>query len=294
MKLTDLATPSPTKQVAKVFESYFGNSISFDSISKGQTRAMLQRVRALIKEHRAQPEFHRSEQNPTYLKLVMMEQGLTSKLREADAMAAPVAAAPNPQAVAMQVAARKKEIQDQIKAKQDEIRSLQQQLNQPALGMAEAQRRLGRRLTESEVQQAQVVLAAQDMVDKMQKMLEEVTAMQFKDLPALTDQIKNEVGPQQSTQFNQDASAALGGLVQNLQGAKQQMETALGVVTGQAPAAVPGADMGGDMGADMGAVPGADLDADLNVTPDEEQIDIDADVDLGGEAPPTSLGRGRR
>ena len=289
MKLTDLATPSPTKQVAKVFESYFGNSISFDSISKGQTRAMLQRVRALIQEHRAQPAFHRSEQNPTYLKLVIMEQGLTGKLREADAMATTVAA-PNPQAVAMQVAARKKEIQDQIKAKQDEIRSLQQQLNQPALGMAEAQRRLGRRLTESEVQQAQVVLAAQDMVDKMQKMLEEVTAMQFKDLPALTDQIKNEVGPQQSTQFNQDASAALGGLVQNLQGAKQQMEAALGVVTGQAPAAVPGA----DMGADMGAVPGADLDADLNATPDEEQIDIDADVDLGGEAPPTSLGRGRR
>jgi len=31
----------------------------------------------------------------------------------------------------------------------------------------------------SEVQQAQVVLAAQDMVDKMQKMLEEITAMQF-------------------------------------------------------------------------------------------------------------------
>lgn len=291
MKLTDLATPSPTKQVAKVFESYFGNSISFDSISKGQTRAMLQRVRALIQEHRTQPTFHRSEQNPTYLKLVMMEQGLAGKLREADAMAAaPAAAAPNPQAMAMQVAARKKEIQDQIKAKQDEIRSLQQQLNQPALGMAEAQRRLGRRLTESEVQQAQVVLAAQDMVDKMQKMLEEVTAMQFKDLPALTDQIKNEVGPQQSTQFNQDASAALGGLVQNLQGAKQQMEAALGVVTGQAPAAVPGA----DMGADMGAVPGADLDAELNATPDEEQIDIDADVDLGGEAPPTSLGRGRR
>jgi hypothetical protein len=44
-------------------------------------------------------------------------------------------------------------------------------------------------LKESEVQQAQVVLAAQDMVDKMQSMLEDTTEMQFKELPALVDSI---------------------------------------------------------------------------------------------------------
>lgn len=285
MKLTDLATPSSTKQVAKVFESYFGNNIPFDSMSKGQTRQMLQRVQNLIQEHRRQPEFHRSELNPAYLKLIMMEQGLTSKLQEADA----AVAQPNPQALAMQMSARKKEIQDQIKTKQDEIRSLQQQLNQPNLGMGES-RMTRRRIKEaSEVQQAQVVLAAQDMVDKMQKMLEEVTAMQFKDLPALTDQIKNEVGQQQAAQFNQDATAALSGLVQNLQGAKQQLETALGVVTGQAAEPMPGADLGA-----APALPaGDDLTAPA-VPPEGEEIDIDADVELGGEAPPASLGRGRR
>ena len=46
-------------------------------------------------------------------------------------------------------------------------------------------RRAMRRLNESEVQQAQVVLAAQDMVDKMQGMLEDVSELQFKELPAL-------------------------------------------------------------------------------------------------------------
>ena len=105
----------------------------------------------------------------------------------------------------------------------------------------------------SEIQQAQVVLAAQDMVDQVQKMSEQVSSMQFKDLPALIDQIKNEVGVDQATQFNGDASAALSGLLQNLSGAKQQLEAALGVVTGQAPQ-VPGDDMAPapDMGADMG------------------------------------------
>ena len=82
MKLQELAVVSPTKQAAKVFESYFGNSVPFEQLTRPQARHMLGRVRSLIAEHRRQPAFHRSEQNPAYLKLVVMEQGLSSKLRE--------------------------------------------------------------------------------------------------------------------------------------------------------------------------------------------------------------------
>jgi hypothetical protein len=95
---------------------------------------------------------------------------------------------------------------------------------------------MARRLNESEIQQAQVVLAAQDMVDKMQAMLEDVSELQFKELPALVDSIKNQVGVDQAAQFNADATAALTGLLQNIQGAKQQLDAALNVVTGAAPA----------------------------------------------------------
>lgn len=150
----------------------------------------------------------------------------------------------------------------------------------------------------SEVQQAQVVLAAQDMVDKMQKMLEEITAIQFKDLPALVDSIKNEVGQQQATQFNADATAALSGLVQNLQAGKQQMEAALGVVTGQAAAPMD-AGMGADLGAGNEAGAAADLDAagaDLEAGADDldaaaAEAGADMEEPAGAE---TDLGRGRR
>jgi ribosomal protein L7/L12 len=118
------------------------------------------------------------------------------------------------------------------------------------------------------------------MVDQVQKMIEQVTSMQFKDLPALVDQIKNEVGVDQAQQFNADATAALAGLTQNLQGSKGQLETALGVVTGQAPA-VPGADMApAEMPApDMGV---EELPA---VEPEEDEEVSDLEV---------SLGRGKR
>ena len=280
MKLNELAVANPTKQAAKVFESYFGDRVTFDTIDQTQALKMLRRVRGLVAEHRRTPEFHRSEQNPAYLKLVVMEQALSARIMELDAQ--PAATQPNPQAMAMQTAQKRKEIDDQIKQLQDQIRALQQQRNMPAMGMAESRRQV----TESEVQQAQVVLAAQDMVDEVQKMSEQVSAMQFKDLPALVDQIKNQVGPDQATQFNGDASAALSALLQNLQASKQQLDQALGVVTGQAPA-VPGDDMGADLGGEMPA----ELPA-----PGEEEIDTDIEVDdvEDSNSLAASLGRGRR
>jgi len=244
---------------------------------------MLRKVRGLISEQRRQPGFHSSEQNPAYLKLVMMEQGLQA------AAATPATAQPNPQNLAMQMAQRKKQLQDQLKQAQEQVRMIQGQLSQPNLGMAES--KIARRLREaSEVQQAQVVLASKDMVDQVQKMIEQTTSIQFKDLPALVDQIRNEVGYDQATQFNTDATAALSGLVQNLQASKGQLEQALGVVTGQAPT-VPGADLGADVGTELDA--GADLDAEV---PGAEDLDIDVDVDAEEEPSSleTSLGRGKR
>jgi hypothetical protein len=153
-------------------------------------------------------------------------------------------------------------------------------------------RRQYRMLKESEVQQAQVVLAAQDMVDKMQGMLEDVSELQFKELPALVDSIKNQVGIDQATQFNTDVSGALTALMQTLQGTKQQLDSALGVVTGQtAPAAeIPGMAAAG---------PGADLAADAAAGVDDEMDDLDdlaADAadDLDEPNSGAALGRARR
>jgi hypothetical protein len=282
MKLQELAVANPIKQAAKVFESYFGKSVDFGTITQGQARTMLKRVRGLIAEHRRTTGFHNSERNPAYVKLVVMEQALAAAATTPGT--APVATA-NPQAQAgmqaAQIQQKKKQIQDTIKAKQGEIAQLQKQMNDPTM-MAMAEGRRARRLREaSEIQQAQVVLAAQDMVDQVQKMSEQVSAMQFKDLPALIDQIKNEVGVDQATQFNGDASAALSGLLQNLSGAKQQLEAALGVVTGQAPQ-VPGADM---TAPDMGA----ELPAELPAPGEEEVTDTETEIE-----PIAGLGRERR
>jgi cell division septum initiation protein DivIVA len=213
------------------------------------------------------------------LKLVMMEQALTSRIREEQVPIQPTTSSSAPTTTATTSSAKPAvDVKDPKLAAaikksttgQNLTPDEQKMVAGAALMTAESRlRRAYSMLKESEVQQAQVVLAAQDMVDKMQSMLEDTTEMQFKELPALVDSIRNQIGMEQATQFNSDVTAALQGLVQNLQGAKQQLETALGVVTGQpaaldtsmaasgmpgaAPAPMPGAELGADIGADIGA-----------------------------------------
>ena len=297
MKLQELAVTRPTKQIAKVFESHFDQRLPFDSMNRNQVRGMLQRVRGLVNEHRASPAFHYSEKNPAYLKLMMMEQALTQQLQEFGATA-PGATTPgaNPAATAalstVQQQQKKKQMQDEIKQKQKEIADLQKAMMNPTMA---AENNTGNFLRESEIQQAQVVLAAQDMVDRVQKMLEDTTEMQFKELPALVDSIKNEVGTDQAAQFNADAAAALSGLVQNLQASKGQLEAALGVVTGQGGGAVvPGAEMGADMGAEMGADLGADLGAEAGLDAAATAAGAELEPEPEATTPAASLGRGRR
>jgi hypothetical protein len=120
-------------------------------------------------------------------------------------------------------------------------------------------------------------------------MLEEVSEMQFKDLPALTDSIKNDMGIDQATQFQSASAAALTQLLQSLQQGKTQMEAAQGTLTGQAPV-VPGQDPMAAP-ADPNMDPNMDAELDLNVDADIEPADDEEEpTPLGG----AGLGRERR
>jgi len=96
------------------------------------------------------------------------------------------------------------------------------------------------------IQQSQVLLAAQEMVDSMQKMIEQISDMLVKELPAVKQGIDAEFGTDQGEQFNSQASQSLAGLQGSLTQAKAGIEAALNTVTGV------GGDAGGGFGADTG------------------------------------------
>jgi hypothetical protein len=297
MKLHELAALDQTKQFAKVYESYFGDRLPLNRLTKGQARQMLVKVRGLLESYRSNTARHYSEQDPTYLRMLILEQGLAAQTTAAGTSTTGATAEQDKEKLAMaaQTIATTKDpkLKDALTkaSKGQNLSPDEQKIVAGAALMKTESRARRRRIAESEVQQAQVVLAAQDMVDSMQGMLEDTTEMQFKELPALVDSIRNQIGMEQANQFNTDATAALSGLVQNLQGAKQQLEQALAVVTGQAQA-TPALDaaMGGGAAAPAPSAAGGETG----------ELDLSLDANLPAEEPAEpagtagALGRARR
>lgn len=133
-----------------------------------------------------------------------------------------------------------------------------------------------------EVEKSQVILAAQDMLDSIQKMIEEVNDMLVKELPALADSIQSEIGVEQSGTFNQVASQALTTLNQTLSQTKTEMKNAMNALTGVgSPEALGAPPAGGeemavtDVAATAGPggeeMAGAELDAE--VAPEEPETE---------------------
>lgn len=106
-------------------------------------------------------------------------------------------------------------------------------------------------ITESEMAKSEAILAAKDMVDSIQDMLEKIGKMQNEQLPALLDTIRDQIGDQQAETFKGSVTPLLQQLSQTLQQGRETADTAARGLTGEA-----GADMGLG-GADLGAMGGA-------------------------------------
>lgn len=151
------------------------------------------------------------------------------------------------------------------------------------------------KLTEGELGTAEAILAAKDMVDTTQDMIEKVGKMQNEQLPALVDSIRDQIGSEQADAFKNSVLQVLTTLSQSLGQTREALDSAARGLTGEgAPApdmGMAGADapVGGD------GMPGGGMDMDA---PPGEFDDIGGEDDFGATdaaaGGPESLGRERR
>lgn len=141
-----------------------------------------------------------------------------------------------------------------------------------------------RYLTEGELETAEAVLAAKDMVDSIQDMITDASKMMNEELPPLLDTIRDQLGVAQADTFKNTAQSALQGLMDALNGARDSLD--------QGSRALAGEQVSQPMDMGAGAAVGADLETGLPAD-DLEAGDEFASVDAaaGGEE---ELGRERR
>ena len=139
-------------------------------------------------------------------------------------------------------------------------------------------------LMEGELETAEAVLAAKDMVDSVQDMITDASKMLNEELPPLLDTIRDQVGTAQADSYKSTVTSALQGLMDALNGARDALDNGARVLAGEQP----------DQGMAMGnPAPGPDLEA---MPPEGSDLDSDdgfgaTDAAAGGEE---ELGRERR
>lgn len=81
--------------------------------------------------------------------------------------------------------------------------------------------------------QAEVLLAAKQMADDLQKMAENLASMQVEDLMSITNAMKEEVGLAEAEAFEAAASAAIGGALDAVKAANEGVSNAVLAAQGQ-------------------------------------------------------------
>lgn len=144
-----------------------------------------------------------------------------------------------------------------------------------------------RRLLETEVSQAEVMMAAKGFAQELQEMIEKIGRLQNEDLPPVTDQMRETYGMESASAFQTQIYGALQSVMDSLYTAKGQVDDAVSnmATTGRFEAEVDmdkDVDMGGEV-ADMGEP--EDLD---NIAAD---LDAEASDEFGGADEEEPLGR---
>ena len=126
---------------------------------------------------------------------------------------------------------------------------------------------------ENDLDQAEVLLAAKQMADDLQKMAEDLASMQVEGLMSIVNGMKEEVGVAEAEAFEASASAAIEGALEAVKGATDGVNNAVLTAQGEAPAT----DMAMDTGMDPEAPAEEPMDMDMDMGDDFEGADAAAD-----------------
>ncbi len=218
MKLQELGIKATAHKLNKLNESRFGFRVNYEHMSVEKAQRMRTNLDENLATIRRSYGIHQAEQNPKYMELLMVREGLTRWLEE-----------------------RKERV-----------------------------------LSESELGKSEAILAAKDVVDTIQDMLEDIGRMQNEQMPALMDTIRDQIGSVEADAFSNAITPLLQNLYQNIQSAREGADKAArGLAGEQTP----------DMG--MSGMPGA-----APAMPPGPVGGMESDLDLGDEFGATDAAAG--
>lgn len=270
---TRAAAPKKSK-LDKLIESRFGVALDYNKLTRRKAADIIAVINESLASVRQSSKLHTAHSDPRYTEMMMVKESLCKYMKEYKPSNAPSQkSAPKLTPVKAQSTSRS--------AVSEMASGRNYRLITQAVKLASAGKPVpgkcmegfvpllrqiaARRLTEGEQEKSEVILAAKDMVDTLQDMIEDLSRMVNEQMPPMLDSIRDQIGSEQADQFGQAVSQTLTTLLDSARTSREQVDAAARSLTGeqaapmsmpadagnQAPA--PEVDLGDETGDEFGA-----------------------------------------
>lgn len=294
MFVEDFGSALDSKALNVQLKQVYNWSLNLNEMSNDEANSVLSAFKTKIGNIKSSSKVHFAEKNPQYMEALLVTKVLESFIEE------------NYRQQAMERKLKKAEITKRDKyakgmekvagdfekrypGRGEEVRWATATNMAKTESVAEAMDVLRNALAgsepinEGEYEGASAIMAARDMVDTIQDMVEKLSSMMNEDLPALADVMRSQVGQQQSEAFVSAVNSSVGPLLDQVKAARTSMDNAARAAAGEATmepsASVP---------AEVPMEPSVD---DIPMPPEDEEVDATADTATGGDL---ELGRTKR
>jgi len=268
MNISEFAKPVTAKTLNESLARRFGQRIKLETFNLGQLQDARNKLRTKLSQVEMSESFDSVIESESYQKSKLFLDVLNAEIAERGNIDDdPLDEAGKPDFLDLDKDGDKDE--DMKDAAKDAGKG---KGSKPKKGKVPPQFQKESKLREGAEDQAEIVMAAKDMVDRVTGWMEDTAEMQTESMLELADAIRDEMGSEQSSQFVQSIKPALEGLYGSMEQAREALSAGVGLLTGeQMPAA------------ELGAEPEMPVDGEMEPTVDMEAPA--ADDEFGAAAP---------
>jgi len=299
MNLDDLSKPVDATAVADLIKAQFGTNYNIEKLNLKESVKLLNNTDKLLVEFKQKNDLYSSENNASYMKLLMVNEAADKRAAELTTSKQIQESEMNNKLLnkALKIAALGGTLSEgqlqALRISEDMQSVLRNQKTAQTFMKKIVESKKAKKLLENEIGQAQTTIAAQDIADQIQSMIEKFADIKYKSLPALHDSIRDAQGVESAESFNTSVSSSLDALTSSLEQAKGDVNNAVASLTGQEVAMGDGdldldsfdggdemggeeeLDLGmGDMGDELGGDELGGDEFDLDLEADDEEIDL--------------------